>query len=77
MLHLPLIWAAEKKKHEIPVQSICIKHRLRLQCWFNAVDLLAQLSVDGQDLRVADESEGQDGDGVCGLWDRECCFSVF
>lgn len=76
MLHLLLSWAAgEEKKHEI--LSICIKHRLQSQCCFNAVDLLAQLSVDGQDLGVADESEGQDGDGVCGLWDRECCFSVF
>lgn len=28
------------------------------------VNLLSELSVDGENLRVADESEGQDGDGV-------------
>lgn len=58
--------------YEIIIYSICTKHRIQLQCRFNAVDLLAKLSVDGQDLRVAHESKGQNGDGVCGLWNRQC-----
>lgn len=47
------------------------------KCCFKAVDLLAKLSVDGQDLRVADESKGQNGDGVCSLLNRQGCFSAF
>lgn len=35
------------------------------------VNLLFQLTVDGQDLRVADKGKGQDGHSVCSLKDRQ------